>query len=275
MTPPAPPPPDHVLTAFGVASSTPEPLADAARKPSGRTWRCDGIVLKHASTPAEASWLAAVLDQVRVSGVRLARPVRSSDGRWVVSGWAANRFVSGSAAVRPEEIMRTSTTVHDALAGVERPRFLRDRTDLIGWADRMCWGEVEHDEGRAGTGHGARLLAELATARRPVTAAPQMVHADLSRNVLFADEAPPAVVDFLPFWRPAAWAAAVVAVDAYTRQEASIELLANWGESPDWPQIVLRAVMFRLAVALSDPRTEPDALVGLLAAAEQVQPILV
>ena len=84
------------------------------------------------------------------------------------------------------------------------PRFLRERTDLYSWADRLAWGEIDDADGRTGSGHGA-----TAVRRRwpPVagrsTCRSQVVHGDLYGNVLFAGIAPPAVVDITPYWRPA------------------------------------------------------------------------
>lgn len=71
------PPPDHVLRAFGAPAEPPELLEGG----QGRAWRCGNVVIKPVSDPAAASWLASTFEQVQVAGVRLARPVRSSDGR--------------------------------------------------------------------------------------------------------------------------------------------------------------------------------------------------
>lgn len=262
-----------MVRAFSATAAATEPpeLLSSGR---GRTWRCGNIVIKPAPDPAGASWLANTLEQLPVAGVRLARPVRSSDGRWVVAGWSAQRFVSGSPAPRHDEIMLAGIALHEALAGVGEPRFLRDRTDLNSWADRLSWGEVQDDDGRTGTGHGAQLFASIADGRRPIEVDNQVVHGDLYGNVLFAGSAPPAVVDLVPYWRPAGWAAAVVAVDALAGGGAPIELLAEWDRWPHWPQLLRRALLFRLAVGLAHPRTPPTDLVILLATAERLIPHL-
>ncbi|MEP6979840.1 MAG: hypothetical protein ABJA16_03655, partial [Nakamurella sp.] len=72
-------PPDHVRSAFGVAGELPQLMAGGR----GQTYRCGGVVLKPTTDAAEASWLAGIFEQLWVPGVRIARPVRSSDGRWV------------------------------------------------------------------------------------------------------------------------------------------------------------------------------------------------
>ncbi len=110
------PPPEHVLRAFGAPATVPELLNSGAR----RAWRCENVVIKSVRDPVEASWLATTLESLHVAGVRLARPIRSSDGRWVVSGWSAQRFVAGSPAPRHDEILQYkefNRDPHDAVSG--------------------------------------------------------------------------------------------------------------------------------------------------------------
>ena len=191
----------------------------------------------------------------------------------MVSAWCAQRFVSGSPAPRHDEILRAGVALHEALAPLPEPRFLRGRTDLYSWADRLSWGEID-DDGRIGSGHGARLFCTLATGRRPIEVVSQVAHGDLYGTVLFAGSAPPAMVDITPNWRPAAWAAGVIAVDALAWGGAPIELLTDWNRWPDWPQLLRRALLFRLAVSLAHPLTVPSDIVTMLSTAERIQPYL-
>lgn len=262
-------PPAHVLAAFG-AAATPEQL------PGGRglAFRCADMVLKPVDSTAEASWVAATFEQLRVSGVRVARPVRSSDGRWVVAGWCAQRFVSGRVEPRYSDIIETSLTLHQAMTGVPQPRYLRDRDDLYSWADRLAWGEPVSRRWALPDGHGARLFGELARARSEVGLPDQVVHGDMFGNVLFAGTAPPAVIDITPYWRPASWAAAVIAIDALSWGGAPTELLEEWAHLPEWPQMLLRALLFRLSVSLTHPRSTPSSLVEVLSAADIIRPYL-
>lgn len=263
-------PPAHVLAAFGAGGVAPDQL------PGGRgvAFRCGDIVFKPVDNTAESSWIAATFEQLRISGIRVARPVRSSDGRWVVAGWSAQRYVSGRVEPRYNEIIETSLILHEALAGVANPRYLRDRHDLYSWADRLAWGEPASGEWSLGDGHGARLFQELAIGRKSVDLPRQVVHGDMFGNVLFAGSAPPAVIDITPYWRPAVWSAAVIAVDALSWGGAQTELLQDWADLPEWPQMLLRALMFRLAVSLSHPRSTPSSLVEMLSAAEVIRPFL-
>lgn len=263
------PPPSHVLSAFGLVGSVPESLPGGR----GQAFRCGDAVLKPVDNPSEAAWLASTFEHLRVTGVRVARPIRASDGRWVVAGWCAQRFVSGAPEPRYDEIIEASLAFHEATADVAEPRFLSGRDDLYSRADRLSWGEAAED-GVFGEGHGARLYATLAGGRRPVTATSQLVHRDLFGNVLFVGAALPGIIDLTPSWRPASWAAAVIAVDALSWGGASIELLTEWNDLPDWPQMIRRALLFRLAVSLSHPRTTPSSMVDILSAAEVIEPFL-
>lgn len=263
-------PPEHTILAFGAEGSAPELLPGG----QGRTWLCGSTVLKPVVDPAEASWLANTFEQLQVPGVRLARPVRSSDGRWVVSGWSAHRYVAGSPAPRHEEILAAATALHEAVADVSEPRFLRGRTDIHSWADRLAWGEIDDVDGRIGSGHGARLFAELAADRRDVRTANQVVHGDIFGNVLFDADAPPAIIDITPYWRPVGWAVGVLAVDALAWGQAPIEIMTDWRRWRDWPELLRRALLFRLAVSLAHPLTAPNELVTMLSTAERIAPYL-
>lgn len=264
------PPPDHVRSAFSVNGLEPEHL------PGGRglAYRCGDIVLKPVENAAEASWLAASFEQLRVDGIRIARPVRSSDGRWVVSGWSAQRYVSGRPAPRFEDVIEVGIELHRALAAVPRPRFLDHRDDLDTWADRVSWGDIPAADPKIGNGVGAAAFAALAAGRQPIVLPSQVVHGDLVGNVLFAGSAPPAVIDITPYWRPASWASAVIVVDAIAWGGAELDLATQFQQLPQWRQILRRALMFRLAISLAHPRSTPEALVGVLSAAELMRPML-
>jgi uncharacterized protein (TIGR02569 family) len=256
-----------VLSAFGLSGADSEPL------PGGSAYRCQDVVLKPVHHAAEAAWLAKIFEQLRVTDLRIARPIRATDGRWVVAGWSAQRFLAGRPEPRYHEIIEVSLVLHRATADIERPPFLSTRESLFNEADRLS-SDDQSELSVLGDGHGAQLFGRLAAGRRPVGGVPQLVHGDLFGNVLFAGSAPPAVIDFTPYWHPASWAAAVVAVDALSWGGASTDLLTDWDDVPDWSQMLRRALLFRLAISLLHPRTTPSSLVEILSAVEVIEPFL-
>ncbi|HET9140367.1 TIGR02569 family protein [Actinophytocola sp.] len=254
-------PPEHVRAAFGAREAVPEPVG------RGPVWRCADVALRPAHQPAEAAWVAQTLGELDVPDLRIGRPVRSSDGRWVVGGWVAFRFLPGKPEPRYDEVIAASLRLHKATADLDRPRFIAKRMDVFAMADRAAWGEkpAPLEPGLGGT-----LFADLVTARRPTTLTPQVVHGDLFGNVLFAGDAPPAIVDFTAFHRPPEWAAAVVVVDALAWGGADEGILHRWSHLPDWPQALLHALLFRLAVHALHPHSTPESLHGLTRAATHV-----
>jgi len=204
--------------------------------------------------------------------VRLARPLRSSDGRWVVAGWSATRFVAGRSEPRHDEVVAVSLRLHRATAGLPRPRFLANRSDVWALADGAAWGESDATLDEAS---GGALFRSLAAARKPVRGLrDQIVHGDLFGNVLFAGNAPPAIIDFSAYWRPPEWAAAVVVVDALAWGGADAGLIDRWAELAQWPQMLLRALLFRLAAHALHPRSTAESLAGLERAAGLVAGLL-
>ncbi|NMH97146.1 TIGR02569 family protein [Pseudonocardia sp. K10HN5] len=252
--------PQHVRIAFGVPDQDPRPVSWAGQQ----AWQCGDALIRPVSDNAVAAWSAGVLDGLEVDGVRLARPLRSSDGRWVVAGWAACRFLPGTAEPRHHEVVATAMKLHAATATVLRPRLLDDRDDLLSRSVAAAFGERRLALDPA---YGGDLFTELAAHRRPVRTAPQVVHGELFGAVLFDEEGSPAVLDLVPFWRPAEWAAAVIVVDALAWGGAEESLLDRWAHLDEWPQALLRAVLYRLALHAQHPEASVRTLAGLERAA--------
>ena len=281
------PPPEHVLSAFGLSGVRPVPLG--ASWEGG--WRCGEVVLSMVADNARAAWSARVRETLFVDGVRLARPVRSTDGRYVVSGWRADTFVAGQPEPRHDEVVSAAVRLHEATGKLERPRFLTQGPTAAPWADldvfiaadRAAWEErplqsvPSTARAASPTADGQRsveLITQLAGLRRPTKSPNQLVDGDLYGTVLFAGAAAPGITDITPYWRPASWAAGVVVVDALSWGEADEGLIERWNALPEWPQMLLRALMFRLAVHALHPRSTAAAFPGLARTAALVRLIL-
>ncbi|HYB38877.1 MAG TPA: TIGR02569 family protein [Mycobacterium sp.] len=279
-------PPEHVLAAFGLSDVRPVPLGDGWEG----GWRCGEVVLSSVADHARAAWSAHVRETLFVDGVRLARPVRSTDGRYVVSGWRADTFVAGEPEPRHDEVVSAAVRLHEATAKLERPRFLTQGpaapwadVDVFVAADRAAWEERPLQSVPPAppvvpaTADGQRsidLINQLAGLRRPTKSPNQLVHGDLYGTVLFAGTAAPGITDITPYWRPASWAAGVVVVDALSWGDADDGLIERWNALPEWPQMLLRALMFRLAVHALHPQSTAAAFPGLARTAALVRLIL-
>lgn len=200
------PVPGAVLDAFGLAAGG-QPLAGG----EGRNVRHGDAVLKPVEDAAEAAWAAALLTGVEQRGFRLPRPLRAGDGRWVVDGWSATQHLAGEVGPdgRWRQLLAAGRAFHAALAAAPRPAFLGQRSHRWARADRVAWGE----DSVAALPEVAEQLSRLQRMLGPGSGRPQLIHGGLSGNVLFAADAPPAIIDFSPYWRPAGYADAIVAVD--------------------------------------------------------------
>ncbi len=230
-------PPSPVLSAFGI-SGAPAPL-DGGR---GSSWRVTDAVLKQLDlSEAELEWQAQLFASISCDGFRVARPLRARDGSLVVAGWCAWEVVEGRHEERRwPEIIAVGERFHSALVGVPGSDFIARRTDPWAIGDRVAWGERRADE----FVH-VKHLPRLAAALQPIDAPSQLIHGDLTQNVLFDDRLPPAVIDFSPYWRPTPFASAIVVADALAWEGADEGILDAVGHVEDFGQYLVRALIYR------------------------------
>lgn len=237
--------------------------------PTGLGWQSGLVELRPVYDQAESSWILRLLNELSGDDVQVAQPARATDGRQIVGGWMAYRFPAEDDAPtvqRPgfDDLMLTSVKLHQALAHVPRPEFLDQRDDVYAHADRLAWGDEEATLDESG---GGRWFEILAGSLRPVSVPDQVVHGDLYREVRITAGARPVVVGFRPYFRPAEWASALVVVDAIAFGGADASLAAGWSHLAEWPQMLLRAMLFRLACHALDQEADPGDLDGLREAA--------
>lgn len=250
--------PSHVQRAFGLAG-----LPVALAGGSGTSVRVGGGVLKPAGDVREAEWSAELLSRLREHGFRVARPLRAGDGSWVVDGWSATTFVEGQPgpAGRWDELFRAAGAFHAALSDESCPDFLARRRHRWAVADRVAWGEESPDPVPEVKPLLEDLLGHL-HASAPV-GVPRLVHGDLCGNVLFAPGLAPAIIDFSPYWRPAGYASAIVAVDGVLWHDAGVALLERAAEEAGTVQALVRALVFRLIALNERSRFDAEVLAEL------------
>jgi uncharacterized protein (TIGR02569 family) len=224
----------------------------------GASWRVGDRILKPLDLAMEElSWQADVLSTIACDGFRVARPIRSRDGSLVVDGWCAWEWTRGRHEPRRwAEIVLAGERFHCALASIPRPGFISVRTDPWAIGDRVAWGEIPAAEFRQ-----VKHLPRLVDALRPISAPSQLIHGDLTGNVLFANGSPPAIIDFSPYWRPPGFASAIVVGDALIWEGAGQGLLDQLCDIPDLGQFLLRGLIYRVVtdrVSRPNERIRPD-----------------
>ncbi len=181
--------------------------------------------------------------------VRVPEPVQphgaDEPGGWSADGWGAHVFLAGQETELPREITlvrEASDVFHHHIRGMPRPRFLDLRNDPWAFGDRLAWedGPAEGDAEVLG------LVEQLRSHLAPVDSPNQLIHGDILPNVLVADQRPPAVIDWPPYFRPVEMANAIAVTDAVTFRGASLTLLDDWAVGENWYQLLARALLYRL-----------------------------
>ena len=136
--------PEHVRVAFQVVEGTPIPLSAAW----DRGYRVGQLALSEVADSEVAAWSAKVRESLQPEGLRIARPVRTTDGRYLMAGWRASHYVDGAVAKRVDETVGAALRLADALASVEVPNFAvahvtkqASPKDNFVLADRAAWSE--------------------------------------------------------------------------------------------------------------------------------------
>lgn len=175
----------------------------------GTSWRAGDVVLKPSPGFGVARCLASThTDLPNDPNCRFQRPIPTAGGEWEVDGWTAWGWVDGEAQPsRVIETLRAARAYHGLLRGLPCDRALIDRDDPWARADRVAWDEVPSDYGAEFDG----LLDRFRTA--PPALEPQRVHGDLTGNVVLSPGLSPGIIDATLYWRPPAFAEAIVLVD--------------------------------------------------------------
>ena len=142
------------------------------------------------------------------------------------------------------DIVALSDRFHLAMRHLPKPSFVDRRTHPWAVGDRVAW-----DESGSPVRHA--FLDRLLALRRHVDLEPQLIHGDLTGNVLFAEDGPPAVIDPTMYWRPAGYATAIVVGDAVRWEGADPHaMLETVAHLEAFPQLYVRASIFRLVASL-------------------------
>ena len=190
-------------------------------------WQVGNAVLKPVGDPGEHMWRCRVyLEWPTDSGVRVPQPLPDREGRWVVDGWSAHILVPGrtvSVVEDPGWFRNACDRFLDVTSDLVEPGFLATRDDPWTTADRLLGTGGDVPAAVAG------FVAECLRDDDCVTGRPQVVHADLTGNVL-RDGNMAGVIDWPAQWWPRELALAVVLVDALCWQGAPEGILDEWDD---------------------------------------------
>ncbi len=225
-----------------------------------KAWCVGNAVFKHEGGGDEILWKCALLSGLETAGFRVPRYRKAKSGYWTALGWTCSTWLDGENVENGSNsdwlrVMRAGADFQNALKGEPKPEWMNERESIQALADQTAWGEQEVDwlpELRP-------LFEQLMQKSEGCQRQPcQLIHGDLSGDVLLHPDMDPAVIDFSPYWRPALMGLACVAADAllwHGADESLVEAaVQEFGEPMQ--AFTARALAFRLAIANLSLRKE-------------------
>lgn len=231
-------PSNEVLIAFNIKSK-PKLLKGGDR----HTYKADNTVLKTIYNEDESNGIAELFSRLESKHFYTEKPIKSIFGKWVHKGWGAFTFVDGKESKsRWKEKIEISKKLHQAISKIKKPAYIDKVNHPWAIADRMVWGDTKlvYNQRLKNT------LYPLQEKLKPINLKGQLIHGDISGNILFNEPLPPTIIDMSPNWRPANYATAIIIVDAIVWEKAPDSLLKEMNNNFESNQLLLRAVMWRI-----------------------------
>lgn len=230
-------PAKDVIKAFGGKS-------EAINLPGGEgsSYRVDDIVLKPVYSKDQTVWNANILSNIRENGFRVSRPIKSINGTWTYKGWHAFKFQEGE-EVRGNwnKKIEVSKKFHEALREIQKPDFIGNRNNPWESADISVWqGDLSFKP------EIRKYTNSLIKLKKPVCIQEQLIHGDMTGNILFHQKLKPLVIDFSPYWRPANYAIAIIITDSIVWEKAPDSLLNSLSNTHENNQLLIRAILWRI-----------------------------
>lgn len=234
-TPPRPS--ADVLKAFGIND---EPIL--LKGGQGSTWRAGDVVLKPTNSEEKSSWCAELIESLPQDQYRVARHKKAHTNAWVYEGWEVIEFIKGAHLQDHwKEKIAVCNGFNGLLTSIPKPYFIDKRTDLWAIAEKMIWEELPLSFDERLYGYVQKIKAYL----KPITIANQLIHGDITGNMLFAEGLPQGIIDFTPIYRPKEYALAILIVDAITWEGADASIFSYVKNEANMFQLLLRAAFFR------------------------------
>ncbi|MGO2865474.1 hypothetical protein [Corynebacterium casei] len=229
----SPQPSEQVLSAFNASMTQPEKMSSAW----DYGWRVDDVVFARATDMAP--WSAKLRLKLDIPGARVVRPMRSTDGRFVVGGWKANRHVAGSLSKRVDETAALALRWDEEMGTQDDS--VPQRDDVFSRAEMLAWEE---------TGEGYQDL--------PKNLATVIGHADLLATTIHSGSNAPVIVDVIPTaaLRPKGYSAALVIIDGLIAGACDDGICDRFAHVPGIDQLLLRAVAYRRHVNNLHPESK-------------------
>jgi hypothetical protein len=204
-------------------------------------------ILKPVEEKEYYEWSLKLIDNITPISYRISKPYKNKSGSYVSSNWICNRYESGNEVDGSiEKKLKVSRLFHQDLSKFEINDFPEPNNP---WAKghRISW-QVEPLPSEF-TMISKEIINELLLMirlKRHYNV--QIIHGDLSGNILFDDRYDPLIIDFSPTIAPVEYAEAILVCDCIAWQGSNISELNLLPNNELYREMMIRAVIFRLSV---------------------------
>lgn len=216
------------------------------------------VVVKPVDDESHATFSAEIFDSIEPEGYRISKPVKSVGGKYVEDGFVVSKFEEGKHDYsRIDDMLKISERLHNDLRRLDYdaiPKF----DNCWAKAQNVIWEGEELPGGISGSMK--QFCEELLSELKSLDLPKQLIHSDLSGNILFHDKLTPLVIDYSPAYAPYEYASALIVCDNIAWNDAdmaNLNLLKKYGIEDE---VVKYAVVFRILVSAIQNVNNPDGL---------------
>lgn len=210
--------------------------------------RVSNAVLKPVDDIQHCEWLLNIIYKINPQGYRVSKPIRSKYGTFVSKGWACTHYEMGQDIKgHIEEKLLVSRLFHRDLSSINFRDFHHidnpwSKGHRIAWQIDELPIELPHEIQDSIN----NLLRRVSLKEKYKM---QIVHSDLSGNILFDQVLNPLVIDFSPTIAPVEYAEAILVCDCIAWQGSEVSEIDLLPGDELYKEMIIRAIIFRLAVS--------------------------
>lgn len=231
--------PSHVKTAFNVTGHG-KHLAGG----QDTSYLFDTIVIKPVDDAQYYEFTAQIFAQLQPVNYRISKPIKSNQGTYVVSGYAATRYERGvdcDSAIK--EKLAASTLLHKDLKALNITQ-LPESHDPWTKANNVLWRGAHLPKNWS-----TEILSfchSLLDHLERITDDYQLIHGDLGGNVFFDEELSPLVIDFSPTIAPKKYADAIIVCDSIAWAGVDLQSIELLQPLDAYKPYIKYAIAFRI-----------------------------
>lgn len=206
--------------------------------------RYGDIVIKPVDEEEYANYSSSVFYDLEPEGYRISKPLKSISDKFVVEGYLANKYEPGEHDfTRIEDMIAVSNKLHADLRKLHT-KSIPDFNNPWAKAQSNLWRgnqlpQYWEYEVR-------KLCSNLIKDLKPLGLPYQLIHSDLSGNVLFHDTLQPLIIDFSPAYAPYEYANALIVCDNIAWGDLKLESIELLKPHKLYKEVIKYAVAFRV-----------------------------